>query len=402
MASNKKHFIFFRRLNSDADWGGTEVVLMNWFSKIDYLNCRATLIVPKGSTNKFLPRLETLNLPVNVVEYDFPKGGTKDWEKFKSMRRFFCSLKPSTIIFVQGWYIDFGTMEILAGASCTWGRVFLHENVGPDIPPDKTSKKHFGMIPGLALWWHKKILQVSAKAYYCKKILFVSRNIREKFVTLWKYPSFKSIVMYHGTETEKFAPSKEIRAAMRRQNGFNDTDIIIIATARLAKFKCLDRLIDAFDGAYHDFKNIHLLLIGTGPLEQELKKLASAKTSKDRIRFLGHVNNVPDFLKMSDIYVLSSDNEGLSLALMESMASRLICISTLCPGSDEIIKDGINGYLVEKNMKGVYLGLMKALRLSPQEREAMTQKGRQTVLDQFDAHKNVQKAFKLFGVPFKK
>ncbi len=96
-----KHFIFFRRFNPDADWGGTEVVLMNWFDRIDYEKCKVTLALPKGSTERFLPRLKALKVPVTVVEYDFLPWKTKEREKFNSMRKFLALLKPSKIIFVQ-------------------------------------------------------------------------------------------------------------------------------------------------------------------------------------------------------------------------------------------------------------------------------------------------------------
>ncbi len=397
-----KHFVFLRKLMPGDGWGGTEAVIMDWFTRIDYQQRKVTLVVPRGSKEKFSHRIQVNSWPVNIIEYDFPPYWlTSGWHRFTRLRWFLNTLKPAKIIFVSGWYIDFRFSDILAGFLSARGNIVMHENVGPGVPPEKSSKKHFGVIPGLALWWHKHTFPIYAKAYFCKKILFVSDDIRKKYIDLWGYPKYNSLVMHHGTEVSRFAPSTDIRAAMRKEYGLADTDIAIIATARLAQFKRLDRLIDAFDRASRDYKNIRLFLVGTGPLEQELKQLAESKASHNGIRFLGHVDNVPDLLRMSDIYVLSSDNEGLSLALMEAMASGLICISTKCPGSGEIIKDGVNGFLVEKNSEAVYDGLMKTLRLSPAERARMSESARKTVLEEFDVNRNVEKVLKIFGVPYK-
>ena len=72
-------------------------------------------------------------------------------------------------------------------------------------------------------------------------------------------------------------------------------------------------------------------------------------------------------LRNANYYVLPSDNEGLGLSLLEAMASGLICIATHCPGPAEIIKDGVNGFLVEKSTAGVTQGLKRAISLSPKK-----------------------------------
>jgi glycosyltransferase involved in cell wall biosynthesis len=395
----KPHFVFVRRFNPDADWGGTEVVLMDWFSVIDFNRCKVTFVVPKGSRDKFIGRIQANGWPIEVLEFEFSYV-KKSRVRFKELLPFFWKLKPTSIIYVMGWYLDFGYAEVLAGFVAAKGNVFMHENVGPGEPPAKTNQKHFGFINGVSFWWHKKRFDVNLKGYLSRKVLFVSEDVKEKFIDLWAYPRYKTLVLHHGTKPHSFFPSQDIRKTIRERYRLADSDIAIIATARLAEFKRLDRLIDAFDQAAAEFKNIKLFLAGVGPLEQELKQRVATKAARDRISFLGHVDNVKDLLRMSDIYVLSSDNEGLSLALLESMASGLICISTKCPGSWEAIESGVNGFLVEKSPEGVYDGLTKVLKLSPPARAQIGQNARQTVLERFDARANTKRVFTLFGVPY--
>ena len=395
-----KHFLFFRRFTPNADWGGTEVVIVDWLTRIDYQKCRVTLAVPKGVGEVFLRRIRPKNLPVDVIEYDFPAwvphGG---FGRFKTMRKFFTQIKPHTIIFIQGWYIDFNLAEVLAAFTVTMGRVFMHENVGPDIPPEKVSKKYFGFIKGMALWWHWERFFIYIKAYFCKKVLFVSQDIRKKFIELWNYPKHSSRVSYHGTDSTKYFPSEKVRLELRDAYKINSSDLLFLATARLAPPKCLDRLINAFDIVAKDLAHVQLLIAGGGPLEKDLKELAASKQSRDRIRFLGFVNNIPDLLRMSDFYVLSSDNEGLSLALMEALASGLICISTRCPGSPEAIEDGVNGFLTELNTDAFAQGLNRALQLSGQERQLMSERARKTAVEKFNVDKNSKNVLSIFGIP---
>lgn len=394
------HLLFLRKFPAYADWGGTEVLMFDWFNKIDFSCCRVTLGVPQGSKSIFLRKMEGKGWPIVVVE--FPSTHKKKaWDRFRIMLNFIKTLKPRKIIFVQGWYADFTAADILAGFLLTCGRVFMHENVGPEESLGRSSKKHFGVIPGLALWWHKRRFFVNIKAYFCKSVLVVSNDIRLKLAEWWGYPKVKMKVTYHGIQTSFYSPSEEARERMRSELNLNPQALVIIATARLAKLKCLDRLINAFDLIWQQYPEAVLLLAGTGPDGQELKELAKNKKARQDIHFLGHIHNVADYLKMSDIYVLSSDNEGLSLALMEAMSSGLTCISTTCPGSPEAIINGTNGYLVEKSWEGVYSGLKKACALSPQKRRAMGQRARATVKEKFDVAKNTKKIFSILGIPFK-
>jgi glycosyltransferase involved in cell wall biosynthesis len=391
-----RHFLFCRKLFPGDAWGGAEVVLTDWFSQIDYRNCKVTLSVPEGSKVTFSRKC---NAAVNIVDFPFSRSD-KGWKKFWKMFKLLLHIRPSSVILVQGWYTDFSLFEVLAAFIMTAGKVFIHENAGPEVPSPKKSKKHFGFIPGLALWWHKVAFFVYSKPYFCKKVLFVSKELQRIFIESWGCPEHKSLVSYHGIDTSRYSPSLAIRKKIREAMHIGETDTIIISSARLDKFKCVDRLVNAFDMVNSDYGNLNLLLAGTGPAEQELKYLAARKYSHDRIRFLGFVNNIPDLLRSSDIYVLPSDREGLSLALLEAMASGLICISTNCPGSPEVIREEINGFIVENNSEGIEEAIRKALKLSPFQKEMMKEQAGKTVLEKFDMHSNVKKILSIFDIPF--
>lgn len=90
----------------------------------------------------------------------------------------------------------------------------------------------------------------------------------------------------------------------------------------------------------------HLVLIGLGPLEPELRSTAKELGVDQRVTFLGSRTDVFDLLPMFDVFCLSSEFEGFPIALVEAMASGLPCVATAAGGIPEAITDGETGLLV--------------------------------------------------------
>ena len=388
----KKHFIFLRKLPpfECGEWGGLECLMMDWLKRIDYQCCQVTVAVTEGWREKFEEEIN--GRPVNVVEFPF-SFNSKPIVRFKNMLQFLRNLKADTVVFFQAWLWEFRLPEVLAGFFKTGNQAFMHENLGPPAPPSKTSKRHFRIVPGLAIWWHIPWIVTNLRAYVCKNIIVVSREIKDMLTSLWGYPANKVTVCYHGVNINKFCPSKDKRLKIRELLNILPEEKVIIMAARLTAQKRVDRMIEAFDILCRQHSQLKLLIAGDGPLENELRELAKSKACADKIMFLGHVTNVSDYLKASDISVLSSDNEGFGIALVEALATGLICVSTQCPGPSEIIQDGINGFLVEKSVAGVLRSLEKVMSLSDEKRNEISKNARAHAGSYFEINNNIYKAF---------
>ena len=120
----------------------------------------------------------------------------------------------------------------------------------------------------------------------------------------------------------------------------------LVAVGRLSAQKNHKLLIDAFARIADKFPKYTLEIYGEGELEQTLKAQCRALGLEKRVLFMGNVVNLHERIADADVFVLSSDYEGLSNALMEAMMMGLPCVSTDCAGADEIICDGENGLLV--------------------------------------------------------
>jgi glycosyltransferase involved in cell wall biosynthesis/GT2 family glycosyltransferase len=396
----KKHLVLLRRLPlpPKGEWGGMERLMLDWLGRINYENCRVTLAVTPWWKERF--QKEVKGLPVMVVEFPFPQQ-VKSFHKFYDLFKFLTDIGTETAVYFQAYLWEFTFADILAGFLATKNHAFMHENLGAPEPPVKASRRHFGVFPGLGLWWRIPRYWTLSRAYFTKRIIVVSQEIKDRLVSLWGYPADKVAVFYHGINIKKYSSSIEVRQKLREELAILPEEKVVIMTARLTQQKAVDRAIDAFDLMCHEISNLKLMIAGSGPLEGELRALAVSKPSASKIVFLGQVSNAADYLKASDIYLLSSDNEGLSIAFMEALSVGLICVVTRCTGTTEVIQDRINGFLVEKSTSGVLEGLRKVVQLSEEETNIMSYRAREFVCSNFEINENIRKLFILLQVPFK-
>lgn len=126
---------------------------------------------------------------------------------------------------------------------------------------------------------------------------------------------------------------------------------IVVTCGRLEEQKNHKMLIDAFELVVKKCKDAKLFIYGEGSLRNELQSIIDKKDLSNNIKLCGNTNDVPGVLSRAEIFVLSSDYEGMPNALMEAMAAGVPCISTDCPcgGPRMLIKNKLNGILVNKN-----------------------------------------------------
>jgi glycosyltransferase involved in cell wall biosynthesis len=136
----------------------------------------------------------------------------------------------------------------------------------------------------------------------------------------------------------------------------------VIFSGRFIERKGIDVLLGAWKIVADNAAQRRLILLGDGPLLGEMKTLAKRLGIIDSIDFHGHVHDVPDFLRASDIFVLSSLQEGMPNSLLEAMACGLPPVATRIGGVVDIIRDGENGVLAGAgDIRALAEGLMSLL-----------------------------------------
>jgi glycosyltransferase involved in cell wall biosynthesis len=125
-------------------------------------------------------------------------------------------------------------------------------------------------------------------------------------------------------------------------------DKVILNVGRLEKQKNQQLLIEAFNVIHNKIPDYNLHIYGKGSLKSELLSLVHTLSLEDRVFINDPVDNIFEIMKKSKLLVLTSNYEGLSNVILESMVSGLPVISSNVSGIDETIIDGENGFLFKR------------------------------------------------------
>jgi glycosyltransferase involved in cell wall biosynthesis len=132
-----------------------------------------------------------------------------------------------------------------------------------------------------------------------------------------------------------------------------------------------------------------LLLAGSGPAEERVRREVRDLGLLNQVRFLGERGDIPTVLAATDLFVLTSLWEGLPRSIMEAMASRLAVVSTDAGGVRELVLDGETGYVVSVGDVETLGGRMADLLSDPALRRAMGEAGFQRVKERFTEERMV-------------
>jgi 1,2-diacylglycerol 3-alpha-glucosyltransferase len=152
-------------------------------------------------------------------------------------------------------------------------------------------------------------------------------------------------VIPNGVDIQKFKKANGFDK--RSERGFTSEDILLVYAGRLAGEKDLPLVIKSFNAVAQTIGNVHLLVMGSGPVENLLRDLASQTQSADHIHFTGRIpyDELPDYLTMCDAFVTASSSEVHPLSVIEAMASGLPVLGVDSPGVGDTVEDGITGFL---------------------------------------------------------
>lgn len=178
-------------------------------------------------------------------------------------------------------------------------------------------------------------------------VIAVSSAVRESMTErLLPAPPATVEVLLHGIEHDAMHAGPTARAAARALLSLPADAFVVGNVANFTPKKDQASLLEAFRLLRDDVPSARLVLIGTGPLEQQLRARALTLGLSDAVIFTGSRDDVPELLPALDVFCLSSLHEGLSIALVEAMASGVPAVCTAVGGVPEAMRDGVDGLLV--------------------------------------------------------
>ena len=172
-------------------------------------------------------------------------------------------------------------------------------------------------------------------------IRVVSARIKKKLTALGVSKS-RIFVLPIAIDITKFRSAHTADDIKKRYKGA----LLILAAGRFVREKNFFMLLDAFYGAHKEHPHTKLLLVGSGPLEAELRARIKHNTMTDSVSILSWTDDMPALMKSVDIYALSSNHEGWGRVLIEAMASGLPIVTTDVGCVGEILIDKKHGEVV--------------------------------------------------------
>lgn len=129
----------------------------------------------------------------------------------------------------------------------------------------------------------------------------------------------------------------------KRRFGVSDDMRVVTMVTRLVEYKGIDRFIRTAQMC--SLRNVIFILAGDGSLKQEFDQKVSTLGLEDRVRILGHVDNIDELYRITDVALLCSDSEGHPYALLEAMQAGCAVVASDVPGNRDIVIHGQTGYL---------------------------------------------------------
>lgn len=146
---------------------------------------------------------------------------------------------------------------------------------------------------------------------------------------------------------------------------------MFVTAGRLEPVKGQTMMIDAFGAFHKSHPNYRLVIYGEGPMRETLQKQINNLGLQGAVVLAGRSNDLWNKIVNAEAFLLTSEYEGMSNALIEAMCLGLPVISTKVAGATDLIKDGENGFLIDVHDMDSLTDRMTILADSPEQREQM-------------------------------
>lgn len=217
----------------------------------------------------------------------------------------------------------------------------------------------------------KLCVKASREVYRsARSVICVSRKVQDAVTQV--EPRANTRVVYNGVDCEFFA-----------QDSFSDSNPIILAVGNLISIKGYDCLLRAVARVQNQVKNIRCRIIGEGPEQNHLQSLAVSLGLSKTVDWLGRRSRKEVAAELRDcaVFALPSIYEALGCAYLEAMATGKPAIGCEGQGIEELIRHGVNGWLVRPNDEQDLANALSTLLASASLRREIGSQARRTMLE---------------------
>lgn len=240
--------------------------------------------------------------------------------------------------------------------------------------PDRSSWKRALLNPLLALGVDH-LVSISAKT--------------AQAMAVFDHLPFRRInVIHNGVDLSRLNPPFD-KVAKRSSLGLNNTCRIIGTAARLDEIKNIPMMLKVFKQVLRHVPDTCLLIAGQGSQSDFLQSLATELGVDDKVRFVGLRFDLPEIYQLLDVFLLTSFSEGISVTLLEAMASGVPAVVTDVGGNGEVVKDGETGFLVPLHEEVRFMEKIVFLLTDPDAAKALGDSSRERTRHHFSFDKMI-------------
>ena len=336
------------------------------------------LLVPDFGKHKSVKNVDVEYLPVSKIIKPLPTYPAIKMS-FGNLKKIKKAVKGTDLVFAQGPALA-SLLAIRYGRKYK-KRTFFYTHVLPWELLEQSkrtfwSKLAANLVRKVSMYFYNK----------CDKVLVPYHDLKDQL----KKEGVRSEIAIArlGIDIERFSPTKN-KSASKKKVGLNENKLVIGYVGRISKEKNTEILLEAFQKLSHQ-NEVLLLMVGDGH-EDLVKKFKSIKNCK----VTGFVNNVDDYLKAMDVFIMPSLTETTSLATLEAMSSGLPVIATKVGFIKNYIVKNHNGIFFPRNSSTMLAIKIEKLLKNEQLMNKLGISARKTVAYSFSWERSINKIRRL-------
>lgn len=337
----------------DLGVGGIQLFLLNLYKNIDRTKVQFDFVVHMGAKESY--DNEITRLGGSIFYVDNNAFERRNWFVYLKFWKTFFKKHPEYKI-VHGHMRS--TIAIYLTAAKMAGCFTIAHSHNTTNGYEKSAKI-------------KNIVQLPARfvADYC---MGCSNRANEWMFGKKKALSHKCCVIHNGIDVTRYTFNLQIRNKLRNELKLKD-DFVIGNVGRLVQQKNQQMILAAFKLLQSEIPQSRLLMIGDGPLLEQLQLQAKEFEIADKVLFLGSRDDVPELLQAIDVFTLSSLNEGLGIVVIEAQAAGLPTIVSRAVPEEAFITN-LCEYVEESTVKSWAESIKKKQNVGRQDTEATIRK----------------------------
>jgi glycosyltransferase involved in cell wall biosynthesis len=228
-------------------------------------------------------------------------------------------------------------------------------------------------------------------------LVAVSPEVRDDLVRLGVAPASKFIVVRLGIELgERVGLDNEARRETRRLMGLGPDAFVVGWVGRMTAVKRTDDVVRALRELVDLGVDAYVCLVGDGPDREHLEVLAHELGVIKRCLFVGYQDDVARFYNAIDVLLLPSVNEGTPVSVIEALAAERPAVATGVGGIPDVVRDGVDGYLVGVGQPAALAARLAELAGDPERRARMGAEGRARVMERYSVDRLVDDIDRLY------